>query len=292
METECRPRTGVISPASISKPANTGAPRANSTLHQHNHIDLKLTKKSGAESNVNVYTRKTSSKDLSTNNHHMPDLESTSTSTTSRKLSTSETNHDFSPTVSRYTRKTSASKYDSIPSATLGQNSTKDYSTKDYLTKDYSTKDYSTKNYSTKDYSTKDYSTKDYSTKDYSAKGYLTKDYSAKDYLTKDYSTKDYSTPVRKSSNESTADGAGRYSRKSSNTDYDTLQNGHDYDRRRHSAPTGNQDGADEQHQHQPPPPTYKPKCTVDTSTTYSYYTRIRSRAEETRRREAGRVLQ
>ena len=262
METECRPRTGVTSSASISKPANSGAPRANSTLHQHNHIDLKLTKKSAAESNVNVYTRKTSSKDLSTNNHHMPDLESTSTSTTSRKLSTSETNHDFSPTVSRYTRKTSASKYDSTPSATLGQNSTKDYSTKDYLTKDFLTKDYSTKNYSTKD------------------------------YLTKDYSTKDYSTPVRKSSNESTTDGAGRYSRKSSNTDYDTLQNGHDYDRRRHSAPTGNQDGADEQHQHQPPPPTYKPKCTVDTSSTYSYYTRIRSRAEETRRREAGRVLQ
>ena len=274
METECRLRGTVTSSASISKPAISGASKANSILHQNNHIDMKLTKKSGAESNVNVYTRKTSSKDLSSNNHHMPDLESTSTST-SRKLSTSETNHDFTPTVPRYTRKTSASKYDSMTSATLGPNSTKDYLKKDYSATDYSTKDYLTKDYSTKDYSTKNYSTKDYSTKD---------------YLAKDYLTKDYSTPVRKTSNESTTDGAGRYSRKSSNTDYDTLQNGHDYDRRRHSAPTGNQDGHDEQHQHQPPPPTYKPKCTVDTSTTYSYYTRIRSRAEETRRREAGRV--
>ena len=43
----------------------------------------------------------------------------------------------------------------------------------------------------------------------------------------------------------------------------------------------------DERNPYQPPPPAYKPKCTVDTSTTYSYYTRIRSRADEARRREA-----
>jgi len=99
--------------------------------------------------------------------------------------------------------------------------------------------------------------------------------------------------PSKKSSTDSCHSIATlRYARKTSSKDFSVLNESHNSyvfipgvgidNTRRHSAPGGNED-EDNPQQNQPPPPAYKPNFTVDTSSTYSYYTRIRSRADEAR---------
>jgi hypothetical protein len=215
--------------------------------------DLTLTK----NDSLSRYSRKTSSSDYETKHNHHLDVES------------NESGHH---SMSRYSRKTSSTEFDStadqIPTRKVSNDSTSRYSRKTSST-DFESK---SNNHHP------DVEPSKYQTKKLSNESLL--DYSFPRY-TRKTSSSDYSKPL--------TDYSKPVSQFNGRDDYDFVPS-KDNDRRRHSAPGGNSEKLEEtgnDNQYQPPPPTYKPKCTVDTSTTYSYYTRIRSRADEARRREA-----